>query len=59
MKGDIDELKRSVCKIMEMMQALNTKEDQPQRTMISQINGLTVYPYPFQRVNTSCPQWVL
>lgn len=36
MKEDIDELRGSVTKIMEMFQEVTTKEDQPQHSVISQ-----------------------
>lgn len=44
MKGDIYELKGVMEKMMEMMQALATKEDPHQRTMISKIIGPSYEP---------------
>lgn len=50
-KGDIEELWGSMAKIMEMLQALTSKEDQPHRIVISQINGFTAEPQLVPRVN--------
>lgn len=44
MKGDINELKEVMDKMMEMFQALTTKEDPPERTMIYDITGLSIEP---------------
>lgn len=39
MKRDIDDLKEVMGKVMELLQELATKEDPPQRTMISETTG--------------------
>ena len=59
MKGDIDELRGSMAKIMEMLQALTTKEDQPQCIVISEIYGLSVELQPTQRLSVSWPEFGL
>lgn len=58
-KGNIDELKGSMTKIMEMLQEMAAKENQPQRTMISQISGFILEPQTLQRVDTLWPEYGL
>lgn len=44
MREDIHELKGTISYMMEMLEALTTKEAQPQLTMILEINIISVEP---------------
>lgn len=52
MRGDVDELKGVMEKMMEMLHTLATKKDAPQSTMISKITGPSFEPQHPLRVNT-------
>lgn len=59
MKGYIDELKGAINKMMEILQALTTKEDPPQCTVIFKITGLLTEPQRPLKLNTTWPKFGL
>lgn len=56
-RGDIDELKGEMEKMMEMLHALDTKENPHMRTMISEITGPSFELQHPPRINTTRPEF--